>query len=44
MVMLGLEPHPGTHTVVALDLNGSLLTSLTVLNMAAGVAQLQHFD
>src|SRR5690242_20571635 len=43
MVTLGLDPHPGTHTVVALDLNGSLVVSLTVLNTAAGIAQLQDF-
>ena len=43
MVTLGLDPHPGTHTVVALDLNGSLLASLTVLNTAPGIAQLRLF-
>src|SRR5438270_5019977 len=43
MVTLGLDPHPGTHTVVALDLNGSLLESLTVLNTTEGLAQLQLF-
>jgi transposase len=43
MITLGLDPHPGTHTVVALDRNGSLLESLTVLNTTAGLAQLQLF-
>ena len=43
MVTLGLDPHPGTHTVVALDLNGAPLESLTVLNTASGLAQLQLF-
>jgi len=43
MITLGLDPHPGTHTVVALDLNGSLLDSLTVRNTMAGFAQLQLF-
>jgi transposase len=43
MITLGLDPHPGTHTVVALDLNGSLLERLTVLTTTAGLAQLQLF-
>lgn len=44
MITLGLDPHPGSHTVVALDLNGSLLASLTVLNTSAGLRQLQLFS
>lgn len=40
MITLGLDPHPGSHTVVALDPNGSLLASLTVLNTSAGLDQL----
>jgi transposase len=43
MVTLGLDPHPGSHTVVALDLNGSLLASLTVINTLAGLDQLHAF-
>jgi transposase len=43
MITLGLDPHPGSHTVVALDLNGCLLASLTVLNTSAGLGQLQLF-
>jgi transposase len=43
MITLGLDPHPGSHTVVALDLNGSLLSSLTVLNTSAGLDQLRLF-
>jgi transposase len=43
MVTLGLDPHPGSHTVAALDLNGLLLTSLTVLNTSAGLRELQLF-
>ena len=43
MITLGLDPHPGSHTVVALDLNGSVLASLTVLNTSAGLDQLELF-
>src|SRR5690348_2858155 len=30
MITLSVDPHPGTHTVVALDPNGSTLASITV--------------
>jgi transposase len=43
MIMLGLDPHPGSHTVVALDVNGSLLATLTVRNTSAGLRKLQRF-
>src|SRR4051794_8328888 len=43
MITLGLDPHPGSHTVVVLDANGASLASLTVLNTAAGLAQLHQF-
>lgn len=43
MTTLGLDPHPGSHTVVALDLNGAVLGSLTVLNTSAGLRRLQLF-
>ena len=43
MIPLGLDPHPGSHTVVALDRNGACLGQLKVLNNAEGLAQLQEF-
>ena len=43
MVTIGLDPHPDSHTVAALDENGATLTSLTVSNDAAGLARLHQF-
>lgn len=43
MITLGLDPHPDSHTVAALDDNGTTLASLTVSNDAAGSAQLHRF-
>lgn len=43
MITLGLDPHPGSHTVVALDDNGASLASLTVLNTPEGLLQLHQF-
>jgi transposase len=43
MITLGLDPHPGSHTVVALDSNGRLLANLTVPNTGAGLGQLHLF-
>ena len=43
MITLGLDPHPGSHTVVALDSNGACLGHLKVLNNAAGLGQLHEF-
>jgi transposase len=43
MITLGLDPHPGSHTVAALDANGSSLANLTVPNTSAGLAQLHQF-
>src|SRR4028118_1212851 len=43
MITLGLDPHPGSHTVVALDPNGACLGHLKVLNDAKGWAQLHEF-
>jgi transposase len=43
MITLGLDPHPGSHTVVALDQNGSLVASTTVPNTTAGLGQLYRF-
>ena len=35
-VIIGVDPHPGTHTDAALDSNGSALAYLTVENTHAG--------
>jgi transposase len=43
MITLGIDPHPGSHTVAALDLNGSVLGSIKVLNTSAGLEQLHQF-
>ena len=43
MITLGLDPHPGSHTVVALDRNGSLLGDVTVPNTAIGLCELHRF-
>src|SRR6059058_2013876 len=39
----GHDPHAGSHTVAALDCNGSLLGSIKVLNTSAGLEQLHQF-
>src|ERR1700719_612639 len=38
-----MDPHPGSHTVAALDCNGSLLGSIKVPNTSAGLEQLHQF-
>ena len=43
MVTIGLDPHPDSHTVAALDEHGSTLAFLTVTNNAEGLAQLHCF-
>ncbi len=43
MITIGLDPHPDSHTVAALDKNGVTLTALTVSNDAAGLARLHQF-
>ena len=43
MITLGLDPHPGTHTVVALDENGASLGHLAVPNTPEGLTQLHEF-
>jgi len=42
-ITLGLDPHPASHTVAALDVNGTPLASLTVQNTPEGLAQLHVF-
>ncbi|CAA9567446.1 MAG: hypothetical protein AVDCRST_MAG86-1188 [uncultured Truepera sp.] len=43
VVTIGLDPHPDSHTVAALDENGTTLASLTVSNDTAGLARLHEF-
>jgi transposase len=43
MITLGLDPHPGTHTVAALDENGASLAHLAVPNTPDGLIQLHEF-
>lgn len=40
MTIIGLDPHPASHSVAALDANGKSLASLTVGNHEEGLAQL----
>ncbi|UQN09779.1 IS110 family transposase [Deinococcus sp. QL22] len=40
MIILGLDPHPTTHTAVALDSRGVTLDSLSVKNDSDGLHQL----
>ena len=41
MVIIGVDPHPDSHTAAALDTNGKILATLTVANTAAGLAELR---
>ena len=43
MITVGLDPHPASHTVVALDENGALLGHLTAPNTAEGLTLLWEF-
>src|SRR4051794_10602184 len=43
MITLGMDPHPSSHTVAALDSNGSLLGSIKVPNTSAALEQLHQF-
>lgn len=43
MITLGMDPHPGSHTIAALDSNGSLLGSIKVPNTSPGLEQLHQF-
>ena len=43
MITLSVDPHPGSHTVAALDPNGATLASITVCNTAEGLSQLHEF-
>jgi transposase len=43
MVIIGVDPHPGSHTAAALDPNGMLLDNLSVSNDQAGLANLKRW-
>src|SRR4051812_49188376 len=43
MITLSVDPHPGSHTVAALDRNGATLANITVSNTAEGLSQLHQF-
>ncbi len=43
MITIGLDSHPDSHTVAALDENGTTLASLTVANDAEGLVLLHQF-
>lgn len=43
MVIIGVDPHPDSHTAAALDENGKVLGTLTVRNTAAGLTELQQW-
>jgi transposase len=44
MITLGLDPHPGSHTVVALDESGISLGHVTVTNTEEGLTRLHEFS
>ena len=43
MITLSVDPHPGSHTAVALDPNGARLASITIPNTPDGLCQLHQF-
>ena len=43
MITIGLDPHPGSHTVAALDDQSATLATLTVKNLPEGLADLRIF-
>ncbi len=43
MVIIGVDPHPGTHTAAVLDINGKELAYLTVENSEAGLQRLRDW-
>jgi transposase len=44
MITLGLDPHPASHTVVALDESGVSLGDLTVPNTEEGLTRMREFS
>lgn len=43
MIIIGLDPHPASHTVAALDENRTVLGHLAVANEAPGLRELQQW-
>jgi hypothetical protein len=43
MVIIGIDPHPESHTAVALDQNGKQLSHVTVANCPEGLATLKQW-
>ncbi len=43
MVIIGVDPHPQSHTAAALDKQGKVLGHCTVTNTAEGLATLEHW-
>ena len=43
MITIGLDPHPGSHTVAALDAQGATVATLTVKNLPEGFTDLRTF-
>jgi transposase len=43
MIIIGLDPHPDTHTVAALNPNGRVLASTTLLNTPEGLKELRRW-
>ncbi len=43
MITIGLDPHPDSHTVAALEDDGTTIASLTVTNDAEGLTLLHRF-
>ena len=43
MVIIGIDPHPGSHTVVVLGKQGQVLDHVTVMNDQAGLKKLSRY-
>lgn len=43
MVIIGIDPHPGSHTAAALDEQGKVLGHCTVTNTTEGLATLEYW-
>lgn len=43
MVIIGVDPHPGSHTAAALEETGKILGHITITNHEAGLAELEQW-
>jgi len=43
MVIIGIDPHPGSHTAAVLDKNGKVLNHLSIVNDKAGIKSLKKW-